>query len=177
MRRILWLLPVFALVVGCATTPDPVRDAEVEPLAVAAVRGDPNAHGGARVRWGGSIVDVRNRADKTVVEVLSRPLKSTGAPEPDGLGQGRFRARVTGFLDPSDYSPGRWMTVVGQVAGSEKGQVGDFPYVFPLVDVEVYRLWRTREEIEPPPRPYYYDPWWGPWGPWSRPWWGYPYWW
>ena len=69
------------------------------------------------------------------------------------------------------------MTVVGQVTGSEKGLVGDFSYVFPLVDVEVYRLWRTREEIEPPPRPSYYDPWWGPWGPWSRPWWGHPYWW
>jgi hypothetical protein len=42
--------------------------------------------------------------------------------------------------------------------------------------VESHRLWRSREEIEPPPRPYFYDPWWGPWY-YPHPWWRHPYWW
>ena len=169
-------LMALSLLAGCATTPDPLRDAVVEPVTVDGVRAAPERYAGLRVRWGGSIVAVRNLADTTVVEVLSRPLKSSAAPKPDAFGTGRFRARVRGFLDPSDYAVDRWFTVVGEVSGAESGLVGEHAYLFPLVEVESHRLWRSREEIEPPPRPYFYDPWWGPWyypHPWRRD----PYWW
>ena len=67
-------------------------------------------------------------------------------------------------------------TVVGEVSGAESGFVGEHAYLFPVVEVESHRLWRSREEIEPPPRPYFYDPWWGPWF-YPHPWWRHPYWW
>lgn len=176
MRRLVQIrFPALAcLLVACTTTPDPVREAVVEPVTVAQVHDAPERFRHSRVRWGGTIVDVRNEPALTVVEVLSLPLDSAGAPEPDALGRGRFRARVPGFLDPSEYSAGRWLTVVGTVGGAEKGRVGDYPYTFPLVEVEHHRLWRSRAEIDPPR--YYPDPWWYPW-PYPYRWWRYPYWW
>lgn len=177
IQRLVVLLAA-AGISACATTPDPIRDAEVTSLTLSEVREEPGRFDGTAVRWGGSIVGVDNRAESTVVEILSRPLKSSGTPKPDGAGEGRFRAKVRGFLDPSDYAEGRWMTVVGVVAGSEAGKVGEYRYRFPVVEVEDLRLWRSRDEIDPPPRYYYpwYDPWWGPWGPWYHPWHRYPYW-
>ena len=167
------------LLAACATTPDPVADAEVEPLTVARAQAEPARFRGTRIRWGGTIVAVSNEPEMTVLEVLSRPLDANAAPDPDALGAGRFRARVAGFLDPSEYSAGRWLTVVGVIGGTERGRVGEHPYAFPVVDVEHFRLWRTRDEISPPP--YYYDPWW--WDPWYYPWrrypdgWHHPFWW
>lgn len=157
---------------GCATTPDAVRDADVEAVSVEAVRQNPAQHIGSRVRWGGTIIAVENAADTTLVEIISRPLRSSGTPLPDAPGEGRFRARVPGFLDPSDYAAHRWMTVVGVVTGTESGKVGDFAYTFPVVAVEHHKLWRKRSEVTPsyPAPHYYYSPWW--WDPWYP---GYPY--
>ena len=163
---------VTLLLGACATPLDPVRDAQVEPVAVAAVQAEPARFRHTRVRWGGTIVAVRNEPATTVIEVLSRPLKPSGAPALDMPGTGRFHARIPEFLDPSEYGEGRWLTVVGAVSGAEEGRVGEYPYVFPLVDVEHYRLWRSREEIDPPR--YDYGPWW--WDPWYHPWWHRPYW-
>jgi len=173
MRRLVGLLisTVAVTVLGCATTPDPVRDAEVSNLGVGQVRLSPEQFHGTRIRWGGDIVDIQNRPDVTVIEVLSRPLKAGGAPKTGSEGEGRFRAELPGFLDPSDYTSGRWITVVGTIYREEKGKIGDYPYTFPVVAVESHRLWRSRDEIEPPPPgPHYYDPWW--WDPWylHRPW-------
>jgi outer membrane lipoprotein len=176
-RDVLMLAAILLGLQGCATTPDPVLDAEVQPVTLEQVKADPDRYKGARVRWGGTLVGIGNRADTTVLEVLGRPLRYNGAPDPDAMGTGRFRASVAGFLDPSDFAAGRWVTLVGAVAGVESGRVGDYPYVFPVVAVEAQRLWRSRDEIAPQPEPhYYYRPWWDPWyryPPWRYP----PYWW
>ncbi|MEN8174968.1 MAG: Slp family lipoprotein [Pseudomonadota bacterium] len=164
-----------ALVFGCAcsTTPDPILDAQVDPVTVAQAGAAPEDVRGLRVRWGGSIVAVRNRADETFVEILARPLNWQQAPQADAEGEGRFVARVPGFLDPSDYTAQRWMTVVGALAGIREGKVGDYTYRYPVVVTEAHRLWRSREEMEPTDYYPYYDPWWGPW--YRHPWYGHPY--
>jgi len=174
-----WLLWGLAMVglQGCATTPDPVLDVEVQPVSLAQAKAEPDRYQGARVRWGGTIVGIENRAEVTVLEVLERPLRYNGAPDPDEEGRGRFRARMTGFLDPSDYAPERWVTLVGVIVGTESGQVGDYPYDFPVLALEAQRLWRTREEIFPQAQHNRYPrPWWDPWYPY-RPWRYPPYWW
>lgn len=177
-----WLLAAVGAiwVGGCATTPDPLRDADVEPLSVEAVRKAPKEHIGKRVRWGGSIVAVDNRTDHTVIEVVARPLRESGAPLISAAGQGRFRALVPGFVDPTDYTSDRWLTVVGAVAGTEQGRVGDYAYAFPTVEVEFHKLWRRLSEVAPNAYPYhgYYPWWWDPWYPrYPYPYWPYrPYW-
>jgi outer membrane lipoprotein len=159
---------------GCASQiPQAIRSAPAEPLAVTQVQQDPARFNGQQVRWGGTIIAVTNRPDSTAIEVLARPLGYDGRPRSASQGEGRFIARVAGFLDPAEYEKDRRLTVAGPVTGVETRPVGDFPYVYPVVRVEAHVLWPK----VPPPGfyPYYAPglaPWYGPWygpGPWGRP--------
>lgn len=175
------LLPVVAagLLLGCAgTVPDPVRTAPDEAPSLAQVRADgASAHDGERVRWGGEIVEVRNEADATWLEIVERPLRRGGEPRDADRTEGRFLARVDGFLEPTLYAPGRQFTVSGSLDGTVKGAIGEYAYTYPVVAVQAHHLWQ--EPADPKrttPRSYRYDPWYDPWygDPWCRhP--GYPY--
>lgn len=167
-----WLVSMSLLGLAACTSQVPVtiRAADPSGPGVAQVQASPQAHVGARVRWGGEIIALHNRAEFTDVEIYARALYSDGEPHPDGGDGVRFMARVPGFVDPLALKPERRMTVVGKVLGESRGQVGDFAYRYPLVAVDTYYSWAKYQ----PPRerdPFLYDPWWPnrPWGPW-------PYW-
>jgi outer membrane lipoprotein len=158
---------------ACTTTvPKEIRDPAVEGPALAEVRDDPQRHAGATVRWGGEVIAVQNEAQITWVEVLARPLRTSGEPA-DALSDGRFLARVSAFVDPAEYQEGRALTVSGTLAGSERRPVGGFDYLYPVVEVQVLHLWPPELFTSYPgySDPFWYDPWW-PW--WHRPY--YPYW-
>jgi outer membrane lipoprotein len=147
--------------------PPSIRSGAADALTVAQARESGGQPAGTRVRWGGRILAVHNAPDTTQVQVLSLPLSRDGEPQREGGGQGRFIARVQGFLDPAVYAEGRLLTVYGVLAGAETRPVGEYAYVYPVVDVVDRHLW---EEVQPaPPR----DPWCDPWDPFY----GYPYGW
>lgn len=171
-----WLAgAILGATAGCATTlPEAIREPPNPDVAVAAVQASAERYRGTQVRWGGTLLAVRNRPQVTELEILSRPLGWSGRPEDEGPGMGRFVAEVTGFLDPATLPTDRLVTVAGTVAGAETRSVGDYPYVYPVVRADHYRLWAP-----PVPEPYWhryplaYPPYpWGPW--WHRPW---PYYW
>jgi len=156
---------------GCATSglPPEIREPPVPDVSVAQVQAAPAQYAGQAVRWGGTVLEVRNLPQVTEIEILARLLADRGAPRTDGVGQGRFVAQVPGFLDPAEYPRDRRITVAGTVTGVETRKVGDYPYRYPIVRVKSQRLW-----ADPVPDPYwhhypYYDPWFYPWG------WRYPY--
>ena len=74
------LLAVLGLA-GCASIPTPIRDAPEQGPSPAEVRAAPQRFAGTVVRWGGVIAGVENRADGSVVEVVSRPLSDDARPE------------------------------------------------------------------------------------------------
>ncbi len=171
MNKILRTLPslFFALLIGaCASTPNPVSTAPSGGIPLADALADPAALVGKPLRWGGELVRIENRADSSLLEILARPLHGSGLPDIDGPSAGRFLARVPGFVDPAAHPAGTRVTVIGRLAGSERGRIGDYEYRYPLVDVETWRDWGVYRE--PPPDPYYHDPWF--WDPWF---WGYPW--
>lgn len=163
-----------ALLAGCAggaTVPESIRNpATATPVTVGEVQTDPNRHVGQRVRWGGSIIAVNNHERSTDVEVLALPLEPGGAPRSGASAQGRFLARVQGFLDPAEYPKDRELTVVGMLTGVETRRVGEYPYSYPVLQVEARHLW---PEPQPPsaypvPGPWL-NPWYDPWWPWYGP--------
>jgi outer membrane lipoprotein len=174
LLRVLLLVSAALWLAACASpVPAPIREVPAGAPLPDEVRADPARFQYSQVRWGGVIAGVTNRSSDTLLEVVSRPLASSGRPRETDLTQGRFLARVPGFLDPAVYANGREITVAGRVAGLEMRRVGDHDYPYVRVDVEAHYLWAVREPVRDP---YYYSPWWyDPWypyhpiyGPWRR---------
>ncbi|MEJ2692475.1 MAG: Slp family lipoprotein [Candidatus Thiodiazotropha sp.] len=162
---------------GCASqVPELIRTAPAGDVRVEEVQKQDNQFVGSEVRWGGHIISVRNQPQVTLIEVLSRRLDKEGKPLEEGQIGGRFLARIPGFLEPEEYPKDRLLTVKGEVKQVIEQQIGNYPYPYPVVEVEAYHLWP--EEKRYPPSYYYdpfYDPYFYPYPYWRR--YPYPYYW
>jgi outer membrane lipoprotein len=173
MRTYVFCVLAAALLGGCASVvPENIRTAAPGNVQVVDVREHPQQYRNAAVRWGGIIVSTRNERDHTIIEIVERDLDQEGRPRPVDLSQGRFLAKVSGFLDPAIYKPEREVTVRGRVEAVVEQSIGEYRYSYPVVLAEDAYLWQPR--LSPPRSPYYdpyfYDPWY-PWGwPYYRPW-------
>ena len=94
-----------------------------------------------RVVWGGMIVKTQPLQHKTQIEVLAFPVDASGEPDRQTASQGRFLIQHQGFLEPADFSPGRWVSVVGKIGPSQMGKVGQASYRFPVILPEQLYLW------------------------------------
>lgn len=172
------LIPLLLLFFSACATQEQNAISVPPPLdlSLAEVRSDIPAHLNQRVRWGGSIAGVENRASETWLEIVARPLNSSGRPSAGDESFGRFIAKVKGFLDPAVYATGRLVTVAGIVGGGLTRTIGEYPYTYLVIDADTIKLWERPMEA-----PYYYsspfyDPYslrpLNPWYPWYSP---YPY--
>lgn len=161
MRKTFATLAAMILLAGCASQPQPGplqgNFSALSPRDAAAADAT-----GSPVRWGGRIVQVEPRADRTCFEMLSTRLDHYGRPHwrSDDTG-GRFIACRTGFYDPAVFEVNRDVTFTGRLAGHEDRSIGGYSYRFPLVDADVVYLWpeRSRNRVARP-APW---PWWGYW--------------
>lgn len=171
VRALLTFALIGWLLAGCASTiPSVIRNAPPGNPALGEVRTDPRPLIGARVRWGGTIVAVENRAAESWIEIVARNLGRDGRPQESGASEGRFLVRIDGFIDPVVYTEGQLLTVVGALEEPVTRLIGDFSYAFPVVHAESHFLW---EPVSPPSRvihdPFWYDPFfYDPWYPYYR---------
>jgi len=134
------------VVIGCA----PVISQEALKQVDQSVRFEellenPEGYRGRTVLLGGDIIETQNLADKTLIVVLQRSLGYRKKPAAEGVSKGRFIVSVTGFLDPSIYRPGRKITVVGLVVGTEVRPLGEIEYTYPLIAKRELYIWPTEE--------------------------------
>jgi outer membrane lipoprotein len=142
---------------GCATIPQPLAGdfAEFQPDQAT------ERSIGARVRWGGHIVDTRPGEDQTCVEILARDLDRDMRPVRGDHQYGRFLACRDGFQDPAVFTQGREITVTGVIADFTDRQIGEFAYRYPRLDAHTLYLWPIRPDVVTFYHAYpYYDPWW-----------------
>ncbi len=128
------------LLAGCASSPvvdDRVNVAPVGPAHVLAESG----HEGQLVVWGGRIVGVRNLAEETELEIVSLPLDRGDRPRLSAEPGVRFLVRQAGFLEPMQYAPGRYVTVLGEVLGLDERTVGEYLYQYPVLEAGNLHLW------------------------------------
>ena len=167
--RIVLAAAAAALLGACATAPQPLQGSfpAVTPQQAAA-----DTQAGVTVRWGGRVVETQPRQDMTCFQMVALPLNASGRPDgnsPDAS-QGRFLACRAGFYDPAVFTPGREVTFIGRIEGTETVRIGEYDYRLPRLAADVVYLWPEVREVEVvvPPHPY--------WGPYWRPYWG-PWWW
>ena len=137
---------------GCATTTDcvgAIGNPGVTPSLVSATQG----HAGELQRWGGSVVEGQNLADRTELTIIGYPLDRCGVPRLNQAATGRFVAVVPGYLETGDYRPGRAVTATGLISGTRAGQVGAAPYPLPLLTNAKVKLWPAVDGPGPGPGP------------------------
>lgn len=136
------------IMVGCAAVPESLQTTTDHPLTdITALHQQGTQAVGQEVRLGGMIAAIRNDATETRLEIVAMPIGRDGKPKPDQALQQRFAAYVSGFLEPMQYQTGRLITVAGRVSGTESGQVGDYPYLYPVVKASGVQLWQVKQEV------------------------------
>lgn len=148
------------LLAACATAPAPLQGdyAAITPRDAA----DRDSTG-ATVRWGGRIVQVEPKENRTCFEMIATRLNAYGRPlwATDDTG-GRFIACRAGFYDPAVFEKNREVTFTGRIDGYENRRIGGYDYRFPHVAADVVYLWPIRERVNVITRPAPW-PWWGYW--------------
>ena len=131
------LLTAIALLAGCASPS--VFDREGVDLGARPELSLQNT--GQKVIWGGTIIETRNLAEHTRIEVLAYPLSGSLRPELNEMTQGRFLIQRVGYLEPREYAPGRSVTVEGLLVEPQTGRIGEANYRYAVVKADKIKLW------------------------------------
>lgn len=130
MRKLFMVgvLAIFALDMG-ACTRNEIIPKELAPMVkwettLKDVQGDPIAHRGEVVVWGGEVREVVRFGNITRIEVQQSPLDRKFVPLSDQAKSGErfFVYDSTGVtIDPTSLRPGTHLTIIGAVIGSMVG--------------------------------------------------------
>ncbi len=146
MKHIIISLFAITLISSCASAPFDLEKAN-RSITPQLAKSSEN-YQGQTVVWGGLIIQTENFTEQSQIEVLAYPLDEYGEPQRHSQAQGRFLIKQSGFLEPAQYAAGRWISVIGSVAESKQGQVGQAAYRYPQVNASQLHLWPTRDESD-----------------------------
>ena len=96
--------------------------------------------------WGGLIIGTSNLKSHTQIEVLAYPLSRRLRPDTSLNPVGRFLIKHTGYLETMDYSPGRLISVAGEVEKLQRQSIGDTIQEFPVLVDRQLHLWKSSPE-------------------------------
>jgi outer membrane lipoprotein len=140
--RLYIIVSMMVLLSGCAATPpfseDILHGVNRSLLPEQAVEEDAR---NVEVMWGGVIVNATNTPDHTDFSVLFYPLDSSQRPDREKSAKNRFIVRYPGYLETMVYAPGREITILGKLQGTEEGKIGDAPYRYPVLIADRIHLW------------------------------------
>jgi outer membrane lipoprotein len=158
MRKLMVIMSVL-LVAGCASRfPEPIRTDNKQLVEFPQALQSPDRYQGETARWGGVIASIDNRDQQTRLEVVNFRLNSYGRPITDDQTPGRFVVYLDRFVDPEVYKPGRAVTALGTFSEVEEGAIGDYVYVFPVLQASGVELWQERQPQSSQIQFGYYDP-------------------
>ena len=150
MRHIIILLLAALTLTACASTPKfdtSGIDASITPQAavekIKSLQGVP-------VLWGGVIITSNNLKDSTQFEILAYPLDVDQRPDTEKNPLARFLAEQDGYLETSDFTQGRLITVMGALKDTRKGNIGDVEYTYPVVIINQLHLWPKQRDFSEP---------------------------
>ena len=162
LPRMMLTFALLATLAGCASVPAPLTGEYSQAFFPEQAT---SQSVGARVRWGGTVVETEPGAERTCIEILARELDRSARPRDTDRAHGRFLACRGEFIDPEIFTNGREVTVVGRLEGFRDGTVGEFAYEYPVIDAASVYLWPERVEAYWTDRGYHYHGW------------GWPYYW
>ena len=135
---------------GCSSIPQSIEgnNSPILQKNFVSVYSAPNLYEGQYVRFGGTVVNVINKDNETLLEIAVLPLDTNAKPEINKQYEGRIIAKSNKFLDPVNFR-NHLVTVLGTLTGSENGTIGKTPYKFVTMNIEGYQIWHITESIQP----------------------------
>jgi outer membrane lipoprotein len=138
------------LVLGCATGVSPQARSQVTyGGSFSKLQGAVGQHKDEIVIFGGKIMETKGYESASEITVLQLPLDRRDRPEDGDQSEGRYLIRSGQFLDPAIYEKGSLLTVVGRISGSEVRPIGEFQYVYPVVEPVELKLWPRDPRMSP----------------------------
>jgi outer membrane lipoprotein len=137
-----WHLFIICLLLNaCSNLPKAIKEPPSNDISYTQAIQNINNYKNAPVRWGGTIVEVENEQNFTLVQVLYYPLDSDGEPELDKPNGGRFVFKTAEFLDPAVYTKSSEITVAGTLIGDIERAIGNKVMRMPLISAATIYLW------------------------------------
>ncbi len=148
MYRFVFLL-VFISINACSHIPKTIRNAPNENLQLSEIQNNFTAHQGKTVRWGGTLLNLKNTENQSTLQILSYPLTYNGRPDTLAEPEGRFIVKTTEFIDPGYYTKDSEITVAGLLTTQNEYLVDQKSLNLPVIEQpQIYR-WRKYRQ------PYY----------------------
>lgn len=149
-HHIIILLLTIMVLSACATSPKfDARDIDINITPQRAVDEIKTLHG-VPVLWGGIIIASNNLKDSTQLEILAYPLDGNHRPDIERATLGRFLAEQEGYLETSDFTQGRLITLKGTLKDKRTGHIGETEYIYPVVKINQLHLWRKQSDFSEP---------------------------
>jgi outer membrane lipoprotein len=126
------------------------KDVPASTTTPAEIALEPERYHGLDVVWGGKILDVRNLADTTEVEIIAYPIDGAQRPDQNAPTEGRFVLELSGYVESLDFPAGRFVTLHGRVAGTRTGQIDQHDVALPLVSDAAVHLWPVNFPYDEP---------------------------
>lgn len=166
---------------GCVSIPQDIQgnNKTLANISYQDIEQDLARYNGQEVRLGGKVLNVVNHQNETAFEVAVLPLDDNARPELGSTFQGRIIVKASKFIDPLTLKD-HLVTVLGRVAGTTPGKVGEADYQYLTLNLQGYQVWKIRENFVPVnysafggygPNPYWQYGW-GPMNPYFMPGWG-----
>ena len=144
---------------ACSNLPENIKNAPSVEIQLHDVLSDSNNYQNNPVRWGGKIIDVENKTDKTKIQILTYPLNYYGRPQLNQSPLGRFLTVSKQFLDPAIYTKDTEITISGSLQGTVEKRVGEKKITMPVVAIDAHHVWPQNQQNYS--RSYNYYPYYG----------------
>lgn len=126
---------------ACTSMPPAIKDFPAIDIPYQLVSQDIDAYKDTPLRWGGTVIDVENETDSSLVQVLFYPLDRNGYPQISQTSDGRFAVETSEFVDPAIFTEDAEITVTGTLKGEIERMVGNKIIRIPLVSAATIYLW------------------------------------
>ena len=135
---------------GCNSIPQSIEgnNSPILQKSFVSVHSALNLYEGQYVRFGGTVVNVINKDNKTLLEIAVLPLDTNAKHEINKQYEGRIIAKSNTFLDPVNFR-NHLVTVLGTLTRSENGTIGKTAYKIVTINIEGYQIWHIIELIQP----------------------------
>lgn len=158
MQMTILFLACVALLQGCSYAISPaVVDRADKAITFDMLRAEPDLYKGKILILGGTIAEITNLKQGSVITVDQKPLDFWGKPTRTSRTGGRFLIYYSRPVDSLTYAPGRELTVAGEVMGTRLKALGDKEYDHPILVSKELKLW-PREQRRPEAQTQWGDP-------------------